>query len=154
VIICRPMRASDTINVFALMNSNLDGSFSLDVIEYFLTLWPEGQFVAEDMFGNIQGAICGTQLANGMASISLFAVDSKSRGRGIGTKLLETFRTRCYMQGYSAIQLELRVSNEKAYRFYSKNGFVLTEKVPSLYGPGQDGLRMVLRLNEINHVSS
>jgi len=148
------MRASDTVSVFALMNSNLDGSFSLDVIEYFLTLWPEGQFVAEDVFGNVIGAICGTQLANGMASISLFAVDSRSRGHGVGTKLLETFRTRCYMQGYSCIQLELRVSNEKAYKFYTKNGFVVTEKVLSLYGPGQDGLRMVARLNEINHVSS
>ena len=154
MIICRPMRASDTINVFALMNSNLDGNFSLDVIEYFLSLWPEGQFVAEDVFGNITGAICGTQLANSMASISLFAVDSKYRGQGIGTKLLETFRTRCYMQGYSNIQLELRVTNEKAYRFYSKNGFVVTENVPSLYGPGQDGIRMVARLNSINHVSS
>ena len=117
MIIYRNMKASDSIAVYALVNSNLDGSFSLDTIEYFMTLWPEGQYVAEDLFGNIVGALCGTRLTNGNASIALFAVDAKCRGQGIGSKLFESFRTRCYMLGYSAVQLEVRTSNKHAYDF-------------------------------------
>ena len=151
MIICRPMRASDLIDVFALMNTNLDGSFSLQTIEYFVTMWPEGQFVAEDIFGNLVGALCGTRMSNGRASIALFAVDMKHRGQGIGTKLYDTFRLKCFMQGYSELQLELRITNSNAFKFYSDKGFVIAERVPSLYGPGEDGYRMVVK---INHVSS
>ncbi len=154
MIICRPMTAEDSIEVYALMNGNLDGTFSLEVIEYFITMWPGGQFVAEDVFGNMVGALCGAITQGGNASIALFAVDAKHRGQGIGTKLLETFRTKCYMSGYSQIQLELRVSNESAYRFYTKNGFMVTERLPSLYAPGEDGYRMVAQLGRVNHVSS
>jgi len=154
MLMYRNMTASDTLNVYALMNENLDGNFSLDVIEYFLTVWPEGQYVAVDLFGNIAGALCGTRLENGLANIALFAVDAKFRGQGVGTNLLDRFKTRCYMSGYSHIQLELRVTNKNAFRFYQNHGFVLTEEVPSLYGPGEDGLRMVAKLSGVNHVSS
>jgi len=154
MIVCRNMRGDDSLAVYALINSNLDGSFSLDTIEYFLALWPEGQFVAEDLFGNIVGVLCGTRLSNGRASMALFAVDSGRRGQGIGTRLFNSFVMRCRMQGFSEIQLELRTGNTKAYNFYSKRGFVITEIVDSLYGPGENGYRMVMRLNSVNHVSS
>lgn len=154
MIVCRNMRPEDSVAVYALMNSNLDGTFSLDVIEYFYLCWPEGQYVAEDMFGNIVGAICGTQIDRYRASISLFAVDARSRGQGIGSKLLDSFRTRCYMEGYSEVQLEIRTTNSRAFEFYKRKGFVVTEELPSLYGPNQDGYRMVAVLNKISHVSS
>ena len=148
------MKPSDLIGVYALVNTNLDGSFSMDTLEYFLTLWPEGQFVAEDIFGNIVGALTGTRMSNGRASIALFAVDSKHRGQGIGTKLYDTFRLKCFMSGYSEIQLELRTSNSRAFKFYSDKGFKVIETVESLYGPGQDGYRMVASVNSVSHVSS
>lgn len=154
MIIIRNMEAGDTMPVFALMNSNLDGTFSLDVIEYFLTFWPEGQFVAVDLFGNIVGAICGTLLENGRASIALFAVDSSIRRQGIGGRLFDSFKTKCLIQGRTEIQLELRTDNSVAYKFYTKRGFVITEKVFDLYGPDEHGYRMLVKLDSINHVSS
>ncbi len=150
----RSMKASDTIGVYALMNSNLDRPTPIEMIEYFLSMWPEGQFVAEDLFGNIVGAICGTRSVGGMATISLYAVDAKCRGQGIGTGLLDRFKTECWMQGYGSVQLELRVTNTKAYAFYQRHGFRLTEKVPDLYGPGEDGFRMIAMVSEINRASS
>ena len=154
MFIYRNMQASDSIAIYALMNSNLDGTFSLDVIEYFYLCWPEGQLVAEDMFGNIVGALCGTKVDRNRASLSLFAVDARYRGQGIGGKLLESFRTRCYMEGYSEMQLEIRTTNSSAYEFYTNRGFVKTADLPDIYGPGQNGYRMVAKLNRINHVSS
>ncbi len=121
--VIRNMTLDDSVAVYALMNQNLDGSFSLDVIEYFIMMWPEGQFVAMDIFGNIIGAICGTPIDKKKASITLFAVGTGYRNKGIGTALLERFRTCCFMQGYSEIQLELRTSNEDAMRLYRRNGF-------------------------------
>ncbi len=148
------MKASDLIDVYALMNTNLDGSFALETIEYFVTIWPEGQFVAEDIFGNVVGALTGTQKSNGRASIALFAVDKKYRGQGIGTKLFDSFRLKCFMQGYREIELELRTTNSSAFRFYQNKGFAVTENLPSLYGPGEDGYRMVASINGISHASS
>ena len=151
MIIYRNMKPEDLISVYALMNSNLDGTFSLDTIQYFMSFWPEGQYVAVDLFGNLVGALCGTRLTNGRASIALFAVDAKYRGQGIGSKLFDTFRTKCYMSGFSEMQLELRTDNSAAYKFYTKRGFTITEKVFDLYGPGENGYRMVAR---ISHASS
>jgi ribosomal-protein-alanine N-acetyltransferase len=152
--IIRSMTLSDSVAVYALMNQNLDGSFSLDVIEYFIMMWPEGQLVATDMFGNIIGAICGSPIDKRRTSITLFAVDAGYRNNGIGTSLLDRFRTCCFMQGYSEIQLELRTTNEGAMRLYKRRGFNVIETVPSLYGPGQDGYRMLLNLGEIKGASS
>lgn len=154
MIVCRNMKSSDTLQVYALVNSNLDGSFSLEVIEYFLSFWPEGQYVAVDLFGNIVGVLCGTRMANGRASISLFAVDAKYRGQGIGRRLLDSFKTKCYMEGYREIQLELRITNSVAHKFYVKNGFEIVEKVYNLYGENEHGYRMVAKLKDISHVSS
>ena len=151
MIIYRNMKAEDIPAAHILVNSNLDGKFSIEVLDYFLSFWPRGQFVAVDLFGNMVGVICGAKLANGRASITLFAVDSPMRGQGIGDKLYQTFRTECYMEGHSEIQLELRTENSSAYRFYSKRGFVISEKVYDLYGPGENGYRMVA---ELNHASS
>ncbi|MBE6523866.1 MAG: GNAT family N-acetyltransferase [Thermoplasmata archaeon] len=151
MIITRQMRPSDLIGVYALMNTNLDGSFSMETIEYFGTMWPEGQFVAEDLFGNLRGALTGARMSNGRASIALFAVDSGYRGQGIGSRLLREFRMKCFMQGYTEIQLELRTTNISARTFYNRHGFIISETVPDLYGPGEDGYRMVAK---VNHVSS
>ena len=151
MIIYRNMRAEDVPAAHMLLNSNLDGNFSIEVIEYFLSFWPRGQFVAVDLFGNMVGVICGAKLNNGRASITLFAVDAPLRGQGIGGKLFDTFRRECYMEGFSAMQLELRTTNSSAYRFYNKRGFEITEKVFDLYGPGENGYRMVA---ELNHASS
>ena len=146
MIIYRNMRAEDVPAVHMLLNSNLDGRFALEVIEYFLSFWPKGQFVAVDLFGNMIGAICGAKLSNGRASVALFAVDSAMRMQGIGSKLFQTFKTECYMEGFSEIQLEIRTTNSSAYRFYSKRGFVISEKVYDLYGPEENGYRMVAAL--------
>lgn len=133
----------DTEKVFSIMNSNLDDYFSPDVINFFRMQWPTGQFIAEDLFGNPLGAICGSRLDGGRASISLFAVSAHHRGTGIGSQLLESFRRRCLMEGMSTIQLEVRTTNANAIRFYGRHGFVKTEYLQSFYNDGGDGFRMV-----------
>ena len=143
MVMVRQAGQRDVEKVFAIINGNLDDYFSPDVINFFRMQWPTGQFIAEDFLGNPVGAICGSRLDGGRASISLFAVSGNHRGKGIGTQLLEAFRRRCLMEGMSTIQLEVRVTNTNAIRFYEKNGFVKTEYLQSFYNNGGDGYRMV-----------
>lgn len=137
------MTANDITDVFAVLNLNLDDYFAPEVIGFFLTQWPEGQFVAETYAGRIVGALCGSRLGGNRASVALLAVDSSVRGKGAGSALLSDLRQACLMQGISTIQLEVRTTNVSAISFYQRRGFVVSEHLPSFYNDGGDGYRMV-----------
>lgn len=136
------MTANDVQSVFAVLNLNLDDYFAPEVIEFFLAQWPEGQFVAESITGQIVGAVCCSRLSGNRASVSLLAVDSSVRGRGAGGMLLSNVRRACVMQGIGTIQLEVRTTNTTALEFYKRRGFTVTEFLPSFYNDGGDGYRM------------
>ena len=89
------MTANDITDVFAVLNLNLDDYFAPEVIGFFLTQWPEGQFVAETYAGRIVGALCGSRLGGNRASVALLAVDSSVRGKGAGSALLSDLRQAC-----------------------------------------------------------
>lgn len=139
----RRMTANDIDGVFAVLNLNLTDYFAPEVVAFFLAQWPEGQFVAESVTGEIAGALCGARLGGNRASISLLAVDSRFRGRGAGTMLLDALRRACMMEGLTTIQLEVRTGNSSAIEFYKHHGFVLAENLPCYYSDGGDGYRMV-----------
>ena len=128
--------------VCALMNANLDQLYSPLVVGFFFAQWPTGQILAEDVFGNLLGAICGSRLDSGRASISLFAVDVAFRGRGIGASLLDAFRRRCMMEGVGVMQLEVRIENVTAMRFYESHGFTRIGHLENFYADGGDAYRM------------
>ena len=131
------MTANDVQSVFAVLNLNLDDYFAPEVIGFFLAQWPEGQFVAESITGQIVGAVCCSKLSGNRASVALLAVDSSVRGRGAGGMLLSNVRRACMMQGIGTIQLEVRTTNTTKRR-----GFTVTEFLPSFYNDGGDGYRM------------
>lgn len=118
--------------------------------------WPSGQLIAEDAYGNIIGAICGSIINGRRASISLFSVEKDFRGQGIGTEILNAFRTICMIEGYREIQLEVRVTNIYSIDFYENNGFIIIEFLKSFYNDGGDGYRMIhtLQGNMTNHLIS
>ena len=134
------MTANDVDDVFAVLNLNLGEYFAP---EFFLAQWPDGQFVAESLTGQVVGALCGSKLAGNRASVSLLAVDSSVRGMGAGTSLMASLRRACMMNGIGTIQLEVRTTNENAIRFYKRLGFSVSEFLPSFYNDGGDGYRMV-----------
>lgn len=139
----RRMTANDVDDVFAVLNLNLGEYFAPEVIQFFLAQWPDGQFVAESLTGQVVGALCGSKLAGNRASVSLLAVDASVRGMGAGTSLMASLRRACMMNGIGTIQLEVRTTNEDAIRFYKRLGFSVSEFLPSFYNDGGDGYRMV-----------
>ena len=142
LIRCAEERDLDRICVFLSMNLEY---FSPDVLNFFRSQWPGGQILAEDVFGNLLGVLCGSVTGKG-ACISLFAVDKGSRRKGVGSSLLEAFCRECFMRGYRTVTLEVRTDNMNAIAFYESKGFFRTEFLSGFYNDGGDAYRMELRI--------
>ncbi len=81
--------------------------------------------------GLIKGILPALQLlimqhraAVGSVSIEFLAVDSKLRGRGIGTQLFEYIENWAVTNGYSSLTLEVVDTNLNAKKLYQRLGFI------------------------------
>lgn len=140
--IIRKAVVSDSSEIFRLVNSNLDDYFAPEVIDFFLMQWPDGQLLATDYCGNPIGVLIGARLSGNRATISLLAVESGVRSKGIGSALIDRFRQECLMNGISMIQLEVRTTNDGAIAFYKKHGFSIIETLDDYYNDGGSAYRM------------
>lgn len=139
----RKMISSDIPSVHRINTSAMNEEYLPEVFSYFLLQWPEGQIVSCDYIGNINGFISGARLGDGKVTISLFAVDQKERGKGIGSELLSAFKHSATMEGKNIIRLEVRLENHSAIKYYEKRGFVKVQHLPSFYNDGGDAFCMI-----------
>lgn len=82
------------------------------------------------------------------AEIYNIAVRLDQQGQGYGQQLFEVFAKTCRETLVTSIWLEVRESNQKAIRFYEKNGFMRVQTRSSFYeNPRENALlmRLVLR---------
>jgi len=84
--------------------------------------------------------------ADGQARILMFAVTAGFRKQGFGSQLMNAFVQACAVRGIRTIELEVRISNEEAIRFYKRYGFEISAVLPKFYTDGEDGFKMVRRL--------
>lgn len=138
---------ADVPAMYRIYNGNLDDYFAPESIEFFMLQWPRGQLVAEAVTGGVAGALSSYVTEDGIASVALLAVDGPFRGRGAGSALLDALVPECMAEGLPAIQLEARVTNAGALRFYQRRGFRIIGTIPSLYNDGGDGYRLRLDLS-------
>lgn len=66
---------------------------------------------------------CGLWAVVDEGQINHVAVTQQERGKGIGTRLLETLIQEGIKQGLNAYTLEVRISNATAIALYKKMGF-------------------------------
>lgn len=87
-----------------------------------------------------------------MLHIANISVHPDYQGRGIGTALMHRAFLRAHLQGFSGLTLEVRVTNERAWRWYQRLGFRIVRRLPGFYrhrdGTLEDGFRMELWLKE------
>ncbi len=136
----KPQKDNERLYDIALMS--LDEIYNPNVFLGFYALWPQGQLVAVDIFDRPIGYISSVRLRDGWARIMMLAVDEENRGKGVGSELLLRFRAESARSGISAMTLEVKKDNEKAIRFYEKNGFRRTRVLSRFYADGSDGMRM------------
>jgi [ribosomal protein S18]-alanine N-acetyltransferase len=91
-----------------------------------------------------EGIVCGLVVFRTMADeaeILNLAVDSTSRRRGIGWRLIENALAACKTAGVKRIFLEVRDSNDAARKFYLRIGFTEVARRRKYYSePIEDAL--------------
>lgn len=103
--------------------------------------WPEGFMVVKE--GDVlAGFIAGVVAAPKRARVLMLAVREAYRSRGIGTALMAEFTSRALERSLKSIELEVRVSNEGAIRFYKRLGFSVRYLLPRFYTDKEDGYKM------------
>jgi ribosomal-protein-alanine N-acetyltransferase len=141
MLLIRDFLPKDLQQVTALIadtfNRNYNPEFYLSILER----WPSGFLVVEDERGLV-GVLAAVISAPKEARILLMAVRPIYRKRGIGTMLLSEFISRCVTLDLKAVSLEVRISNEKAIRFYDAKGFNIISLLPNYYEDGEAGYLM------------
>jgi ribosomal-protein-alanine N-acetyltransferase len=70
------------------------------------------------------------------------AVRPQYRNSGIGRGMLQEFTERCFGKGLNVINLEVRITNDSAIRFYRNQGFAVLSVIPNYYEDGGPGYHM------------
>jgi ribosomal-protein-alanine N-acetyltransferase len=108
----------------------------------------KGLFVVEDEDGRPAGYVVvrlGLRwLGVRRGGITSIAVGPSQRRRGFGRALMAAALTHLKTHGVDEADLEVNVVNRAAQSLYEAFGFVQSRLLPHYYGPGGDGVRMVL----------
>ena len=120
------------------LRENYPTSLYLDIHRW----WRDG-FLIADLDGHPVGFLAAVISSDGQARILMFAVSAGWRRRGFGRQIMDAFVQRCAMRGLRRIELEVRISNEEAIRFYKRYGFDIAAVLPKFYTDGEDGFKMV-----------
>lgn len=141
----RDFEDDDLYEVVRLANDALDESYNGGLFLQLADLYPEGFIVAEED-DEIVGFVLGVVQRAYEARILVLAVDEEHRGRGIGSELVERFFARYEDRGVEKVNLEVRVSNEGAIRFYEDLGFDRKKVLSEYYADDEDAYLMYRRL--------
>ena len=138
----REMRYDDIYDVHLLHYNQLNESYSFEIFKSLIDRWPSGQLVYTDFTGKIIAHI-GTEIGiDGGSHIMYLSVDTFHKGKGIGTLLMERFKTISRMNNCRHISLEVKTSNVNGIKFYKKNGFIIVGNVPPGFYKDSDGYVM------------
>jgi len=83
------------------------------------------------------------QFGEDRAHLSLLAVRPDCQRQGVGRRMLEWLTESALTAGITSIHLELRETNLAARRFYLKQGFAETLRIPGYYRGVETAVRML-----------
>nr|WP_320162349.1 ribosomal protein S18-alanine N-acetyltransferase [uncultured Methanoregula sp.] len=118
-----------------------DQSAFLDALTYFPTTY----FVAVSG-GSVTGFIVGALEDTGenlYGHLCNFGVSPAYRRKGLGKLLLRRLECQFTIETATAVQLEVRVSNTAAQRFYRRLGYRNVFGIENYYANGEDALVMM-----------
>jgi len=121
--------------------------------------WTPSEF--ELSIGDVRGWVIGdSQILFGFIAVRVIApagemellnlaVGPNWRRRGFGSILLNTALADCRANGYEAVFLEVRESNQRAIAFYKEHGFAVSGRRPNYYrNPDESALTLSLHLSK------
>ena len=141
----RRARQADLSDICAIEHELFPDPWDESAFRDALFLFPGLFFVAENSNGVI-GFVSAGMEDTGEAiygHVMNIAVRTSSQGQGAGGKLLQRIEFECMVLGAGAVQLEVRVSNLSAQRFYQKNSYAQVFMVDNYYSNGEDAVLMM-----------
>lgn len=102
--------------------------YLLDALKDFVLNHEGSQLWVAQEKGQILGSIAVCKISESSAQLRWFILDKHARGKGLGTKLMETAMAFCRENNYTHIQLWTVSPFETARHLYKKFGFKATEK--------------------------
>ncbi|MBN2733558.1 MAG: ribosomal protein S18-alanine N-acetyltransferase [Methanomicrobiaceae archaeon] len=124
-----------------LFNDPWEESAFVDALFYY-----SGTFFVAEKDSKIIGFVTAGMEDTGESvygHIMNIAVTPECRCRGVGSSILQRIEYECLVLGADGIQLEVRVSNKEAQRFYQKMGYSQVFLIGNYYGDGEDAVLMV-----------
>lgn len=117
--------------------SRQGGNFiqGVDVNSYLTKLGEKAEIVADFLGGRCRGfvAFYCNDMNSKKAFITLVLVDPRDRGLGLGQALVDFVFNVARHRGFEVCQLEVRKSNQAAYKLYLAKGFRLLEERGDIY---------------------
>ena len=109
-------------------------------LRYLLTK-AQGKILVYDEAGQVSGAlILSWRKSSSVARITSVAVRPEYRSRRIGAVLVSQAENLARARGLKKINLEVRLDNNKAIRFYESCGYTRVGLQPDYYGDGMAGI--------------
>jgi len=141
VIKIRKFQPNDMFPVIKLASETLTENYNPSIFNYFYETFPQGFIVAEKHH-KIIGFIVGVPINNQTAKILMLSIIESQRRQNIGSELLKEFIIETTLNNLKKIELEVRIDNNKAIKFYQKNGFKIIEKIKNFYQNQEDAYTM------------
>jgi ribosomal-protein-alanine N-acetyltransferase len=128
-------------SVIKIAYKSLPEQYNPIIFNHFYETFPEGFIVAEKNHKLI-GFIVGVKTVEGIAKIPLLAVAKHDRKQNVGSTLLMKLLEELAHQKINHVELEVRTTNIPAINFYTKHGFIITDRVLGFYQNGEDAYLM------------
>ena len=132
MIIVREFNPKDMFAVIKLASDALTEKYNPTLFNYFYETNPEGFLVAEENH-KIMGFIIGVKINNDLTKILMLSVSESKRRKKIGSLLLKEYITKLNETSTNIIELEVRVDNNNAIRFYEHHGFKIISEIKDFY---------------------
>ena len=141
VFTIRIFEPKDMFSVIKLASDTLTERYNPSIFNYFYETFPKGFIVAEKAH-KVIGFIIGVKINPEKAKILMLSVSELYQKQNIGSKLLTQFLEEISNENVNTVELEVRVGNKKAIRFYQKYGFEIKKRIKQLYQNGKDAYTM------------
>lgn len=144
----RGFRPPDVPTIGAIVAEALHEHYDPSLYASLGADWPDGFLIAADRHGMPVGFLLGVSQVPGESRVLMFAVERSYRGSGLGRRLMDEFLERSRARGFRRATLEVRVSNVRAIRFYTRYRYSVIDLLRGYYSDGENGYHMARDLAE------
>ncbi|HWQ64379.1 MAG TPA: N-acetyltransferase [Methanospirillum sp.] len=141
----RKMKEADIPAVEFIEQKSFSDFWSRDTLKEALEIFPDTNFIADSPNGIAGYIICGVEDTGEdiYGHICSLAVSPLHRGSGIGSALVQRAEYQVMLKGATAMQLEVRISNQNAQKFYKKLGYEPVFQYAGYYANTEDAIVMM-----------